>query len=415
VLKRSSRVCVVCFFFVCVSICCLIDASVEIGVDVFFSDGAAEALRGKRVGLITNHTGMNKRCETTFDLFAKNQKGFFLTAVFAPEHGFFGRVEAGKSVEKEKQGGQVIYSLHGKTRRPTEEMLRGIDVLIYDIQDIGTRCYTYATTLYYVMEEAAKKKIPVVVLDRPNPLGGNLVDGPMLEPDFRSFIGYIDVPFCHGMTIGELARYFNGEYKIGCDLSVIPMKGWKRKMSFQDTGLLWIPTSPNIPEKDTPIFSATTGLIGELGIVSIGIGSTLPFKVVGAPWICGRTLAKKLQEQHCQGIQYVPFHFRPQYGMYAGEDCEGILLVIKDLKVFKPVMVQHLILGVLKSLYPDIISKKLAALSKDKKDLFCKAEGGEGIFAIYCKEKYPAWKMVEYQSRERQEFLEKRKKYLLYN
>lgn len=393
----------------------MIGGSVEIGTDLFFSQGIAESLRGRRVGLITNHTGMNKDCISTFDLFAKNQNGFSLVAVFAPEHGFFGQVEAGKEVGTEKKEKYVIHSLYGKTRRPTDEMLKGIDVLVYDIQDIGTRSYTYATTLYYVMEEASKKKIPVIVLDRPNPLGGNLVDGPMLDPHFRSFIGYIDVPFCHGMTIAELARYFNGEYKIGCDLKVVSMKGWKRKMSFADTGLLWIPTSPNIPESDTPLFSATTGLIGELGIVSIGIGSTLPFKIVGSPWINGRNLAKNLQSQRCAGVKFVPFHFKPQYGLYSGENCEGVLLVIVDSQVFKPVMVQHLILGVIKSMYPGIVGEKIASLPKEKKDLFCKAEGGEKVFSIFCTEQYPAWKMIEHQSRERQAYLERRKKYLLYN
>jgi uncharacterized protein YbbC (DUF1343 family) len=375
----------------------------------------ADSLRGMRVGLITNHTGINKEGVSTFDLFAGNKNGFSLAAVFAPEHGFLGCINAGLKVEDQKKDKWMIYSLHGKTRRPTKEMLEGIDVLVYDIQDIGTRSYTYATTLYYVMEEAAKKKIPVIVLDRPNPLGGHLVDGPMLEKNVRSFIGYIDVPFCHGLTIGELAGYFNEEYKIGCDLKVVPMKGWKRTMTFAETGVFWIPTSPNIPEPITPLFSATTGLIGELGIVSIGIGTTLPFKVVGAPWICAKDFSQKLQAQRCEGVCFIPFYFKPQYGLYAGENCEGVLLVITNPRAMKPVMVQHLVLGMLKSMYTDVVEKKLSSLGEDKKDLFCKAEGGGKIFSIFCSEKYPAWKMIEHQSKERQLYLEKRKKYLLYN
>lgn len=294
-------------------------------------------------------------------------------------------------------------------------MLKNIDVLIYDIQDIGVRSYTFASTLYYIMEEAGKENIPIIVLDRPNPLGGYLVDGPMLEEKFRSFIGYIDIPYCHGMTIGELALYFKAEYHINCSLQIIPMKGWKRSMYFTDTHLKWIPTSPYIPEPDTPFFYATTGLIGGLGLVNIGIGYSLPFKVIGAPWIKGEEFAKKLNDQHFPGVQFVPFQFTSPLGLYKGELCKGVLIVILNKKEFMPVKNQHGILGILKSLYPDIVNKKLASLSKAKKELFYKAEGTDAIFSILSKEKYPAWKMIEYHEDKRQSFLEKRKKYLLYN
>ncbi|MBS0628446.1 MAG: DUF1343 domain-containing protein, partial [Verrucomicrobia bacterium] len=175
--------------------------SVDLGIDYFFESSTCQALKGKKIGLITNHTGVNKNLISTFNLFLHNQKGLHLVAVFAPEHGFSGHIAADKQVSQESISGIPVYSLYGETRRPTEEMLKNIDVLIYDIQDIGVRSYTYASTLYYVMEEASKKNIPLIVLDRPNPLGGNLVDGPMLEESFRSFIGYIDVPYCHGLTI----------------------------------------------------------------------------------------------------------------------------------------------------------------------------------------------------------------------
>ena len=365
--------------------------------------------------MITNHTGLNKQLTPTFNLFLQNQKGLNLVAVFAPEHGFFGHLAADKEVFEEKIQGIPIYSLYGKTRRPTKEMLKNIDVLIYDIQDIGVRSYTFASTLYYIMEEASKESIPVIVLDRPNPLGGNLVDGPMLDERFRSFIGYIDVPYCHGMTIGELALYFNSEYHINCSLQVISMKGWKRSMHFTDTNLPWVPTSPYIPEPDTPFFYATTGLIGELGLVNIGIGYSLPFKVLGAPWIKEEEFARKLNDQHFPGVRFVPFQFISPLGMYKGELCKGVLIVILDKKEVMPVKLQHGILGILKSLYPQVVNKKLSSLSKAKKELFYKSEGTDAIFAILSQEKYPAWKMIEYNEDKRQLFLHKRKKYLLYN
>ena len=217
------------------------------------------------------------------------------------------------------------------------------------------------------------------------------------------------------MTIGELARYFNVEYKIKCNLRVVPMKGWKRSMTFEDTGLFWIPSSPYIPEQDTPLFYATTGLIGGLSFLSIGIGYTLPFKVVGAPWVSAQEFAKRLNAQDLPGVSFVPFHFSPQYGLYKGELCGGVLIRITDPSTYKPVRTQCFILGIIKSMYPEVTEKKIAALSKQKKDIFCKTMGGNEMFSILSKEKYPAWKMAEHQSERKQIYLEKRKRYLLYN
>jgi uncharacterized protein YbbC (DUF1343 family) len=226
---------------------------VDLGVDVFFHEGQAERLKGKKVGLITNHTGVNSDLVPTYEAFINNKQGFELVALFAPEHGFRGEAYADQACEDIPNfKGIPVYSLYGKTRRPSDKMLSGIDILIYDIQDVGSRSYTFISTLFLVMEEAAKKKIQVIVLDRPNPMGGLIVDGPMLQEKWRSFIGYVNVPYCHGMTIGELSIFFNHEYKIGCDLKVIPMRGWKRDMLFNDTHLHWVPTSPYIPEADSP-------------------------------------------------------------------------------------------------------------------------------------------------------------------
>jgi uncharacterized protein YbbC (DUF1343 family) len=388
---------------------------VELGVDVFFREGGVNDLKGKRVGLVTNHTGVDSQLRSTVDLFLSEAQEVNLVALFAPEHGINGQAYAFERVDNQKhKRGIPIYSLHGSTRRPTQAMLEGIDVIVYDIQDIGCRSYTYTTTLFYMMEEAAKRGIPVIILDRPNPINGVIVDGPMLEEAWRSFIGYVNVPYCHGMTIGELARYFNEQYDIGCQLKVVLMRGWKRAMSYKETGLHWIPTSPHIPESDSPLFYASTGILGELSLVNIGVGYTLPFKVIGAPWIHGRDLADQLNAQKLPGVSFFPFHYRPFYGTYQGEDCQGIKIMVTDEQAYRPVVVQYMILGLLKNLYPKQVNGHLAKLNSSKKNLFCKANGNEEMFTILNREKYVAWKLILYQKEEKEMFRKTRKKYLLY-
>ena len=388
------------------------DPIVSLGIDLFFKEGHISSLSGKKIGLIINQTSVNGQMIPFLTLLQEHDPKISVAAIFSPEHGLRGNCYASEKISHGEEGTIRVYSLHGDTRRPTAEMLKGIDVLIYDIQCIGVRSYTYSTTLFYIMEEAAKRGIPVIVLDRPNPINGLVVDGPMLEEGWRSFIGYVNVPYCHGMTIGELASLFNAEYNVGCKLQVIPMKGWKRSMSYRDTGLNWIPPSPNVPEPDTPLFCPMTGILGELHLVNIGIGFSLPFKVVGAPWIRSQEFADKLNAQKLPGVAFQPFHFRPFWGLYKGEDCEGILIRVTDPKVIRPLAVQYLILGMLKSLYPKEFMKKVGD-GKGAKDLFCKANGTSSIYDILAQEKYPAWKLIEFQSAERKEFLEKRKKYLL--
>ncbi len=401
--------------FFCLLLCLRLEAAVELGVDVFFKEGEINTLQGKRIGLITNHTGVDSKRRSTIDLFLEKAPQIKLTALFAPEHGLHGHAYAFEEVENKKGPANLpVYSLHGKTRRPTDLMLKNIDVLVYDIQDIGCRSYTYTTTLFYVMEEAAKHKIPVIVLDRPNPINGIIVDGPMLETKWRSYIGYVNVPYCHGMTIGELAGFFNDKYKIGCELRVISMKGWKRAMSFSDTGLTWIPTSPYIPEADTPYYYACTGLLGELSLVNIGIGYTLPFKVIGAPWIKAKELADTLNAQKLPGVTFLPFHYRPFYGAHEKKDCQGVMIVITNPQTFRPVSSQYMILGVLKNLYPKQILSRIQAIDTSKKELFCKANGNDQMLKLIQKEQYVAWKLILFQKEERELFLKERKKYLLY-
>jgi len=400
------------YSFFCVNLFSL--EKIDLGIDVFFKEKKQNILDNKKVALIINHTSVNKNLKPTLDLFLENAKNYKIIKLFSPEHGLNGSYFAGEKINDSKKQNLDSFSLYGKHRRPTSEMLKDIDIIIYDIQEIGCRSYTYATTLYYVMEEAVKKNIKVIVLDRPNPINGLIINGPMLEEKYRSFLGYVNVPYCHGMTIGELAKFFNSEYNIKCDLEVISMHGWTREMTFNDTKLNWMPTSPNIPESDTPLFYATTGILGELEWVSIGIGYTLPFKIVGAPWIDAKKLAEQLNKQKLSYVKFIPFYFKPFYGPYKDKDCQGIKIEILDRNNYKPISVGYLIMGMLKSLYPEKLNEKLKTLSKEKINVFCLVNGNKEIYELLLNEKYAAWKMIQFQEDKIKEFQEKRKKYLLY-
>ena len=385
-------------------------SKVDLGVDAFFKKEKYKTLEGKKIGLVLNHTSVNQKAHSTLDLFLQNQKDYQVICLFSPEHGWQGKAYASDFISDEKGPENLtIYSLHGATKRPTEKMLSEIDTIIYDIQGVGSRTYTYETTLFYVMEEAAKYHKKVIVFDRPNPMGGIIVDGCSVDEKLRSFIGYLQIPYCHGMTIGELALFFNEEYNIGCDLEVIAMDGWKREMLYKDTGLHWIPPSPHIPESDTPLYYPATGILGELHLLNIGVGYTLPFKVIGAPWIDANLFAEKLNAQNLPGVKFVPFYYRPFYGMYKNKDINGIIIQITDPKEYRPLSVQYLILGLLKSLYP---TKFQEAIQKENR-LFKCALGSEKLYEILKNEKYSVWKLIELAQSERKLFLEKRSKYLL--
>ncbi len=398
-----------------ISISSLYAGPVTVGIDVLLRQPAHPLLTGKKLGVVTNHTALSSKGRLTLDLLQERAKAgdFTIKAFFAPEHGLRGLVYAGESVSNSSENGIPVYSLHGETRRPTAAMLKGIDVLVYDIQDIGSRSYTYLTTLCYCMEECAKKKIPVVVLDRPNPMGGLIVDGPMLDQQWRSFVGYLDIPYCHGMTTGELAVFFNQHYKIGCSLTVIPMEGWRRSMLFADTGLTWVPTSPHIPEATSPLFYPATGILGELQMVNIGVGYTLPFKVVGAPWIDAEKFAAALNSQNPPGARFHPFHYQPFFGRFAKEDCHGVLLEITQTAAYRPVAIQYIIIGTLKSLYPTQFQASLKNLG-ERKEMFCKVNGTEAVFATMVGEKFITWKLREIHADRRREFAQVRPRYLKY-
>lgn len=387
-------------------------AVVEVGADVLVKERLS-LLRNKKIGLITNQTAVNNKYQLTVDLLKEHAKDYKIVALFAPEHGFYGQIHANDSVDHETDGdGIPIYSLHGETMRPTKEMLKGIDLLIFDIQDIGSRSYTYITTLFYVMEEASKAKIPVMVLDRPNPINGVVVDGPMLDPALRTIVGYINVPYCYGMTVGELARYFNEEYQVGCKLEVIPMHGWRRTMSHADTGIPWIPTSPHIPEADTPLYYPVTGILGEVSIVNIGVGYTLPFKLIGAPWIDALALSETLNAAHFQGVHFSPFYFKPFYGKYKGENCQGVLIHVDNPLKYKPVSIQFLLLSTLKTLYPKQFTEGVEK-NKNRQSMFCKIVGSAKAWAFLSDKNHSTKEFRTLHELEKRQFLEKRKKYLI--
>ncbi len=305
------------------------------GIDVLRADGFAP-LRGKRVGLVTNHTGRARDGATTIDLLfgAKDVK---LVALFSPEHGIRGTLDEKVSSGTDEKTRLPIHSLYGETRRPTPAMLEGLDTLVVDIQDIGARFYTYTTTMAYVLEEAAKRRLPVMVLDRPNPINGFQIEGPTLDKTQLGFTGYFaPMPIRHGLTMGELARLFNGENKIGADLTVIEAKHWDRGEWFDETGLPWINPSPNMRNLIQATVYPGVGAI-ETTNLSVGRGTDAPFEQIGAPWIDGPALADALNARRIPGIRVYPIRFTPASSKYAGEECQGVFLIVTDRAALRPV------------------------------------------------------------------------------
>jgi uncharacterized protein YbbC (DUF1343 family) len=315
-------------------------------------------LRGKRVGLITNPTGVDSRLVSTIDIL-KNAPGVTLVALFAPEHGVRGDQQAGKNVETSQDPitKLPVYSLYGKNRKPTTAMLKGIDVLIYDIQDIGCRSYTFISTMGLAMDAAAENNIAFVVLDRPNPLGGEKIEGNLVEKQFTSFLGQFPIPYVYGLTCGELATLINETRLLPsgkqCSLTVIPMKGWKRNMRFEATGLPWVPTSPHMPNAITAEYYVCTGILGELGVLSEGVGYTLPFQTIGAPWINPNVFASEMNKLGLQGVIFRPITYTPFYGRLRDSTVGGIQIHITDPSQVNLMSIQFLALQTLKILSPE--------------------------------------------------------------
>jgi len=372
------------------------------GLDVLAEEKFAR-LQGKRVGLITNHTGMSRDGKRNLDLML--EAGVKVTALFSPEHGIAGK-EDHENIgnTKDEKTGIPIWSLYsGKNRRPTEEMLKAVDVLVFDIQDVGARFYTYMCTLVNAMEEAAKAGVPVLVLDRPNPINGVHVEGPMLDPDLKSFVGCVDLPLRHGMTIGEIALLANAEGKIGAKLEVVKMRGWQRGDWFDSTGLTWIDPSPNMRSLNAALLYPGIAMLEAARNYSVGRGTDAPFEQIGADWIRGAELAAYLNARYIPGVRIYPTAFTPSSSNFAGKRIEGVRFVITDRESFQPVRLGTEIAVALEKLYPGkypwksaerLIGNRatLAALEHKQDPRLIQQAQGEGL----------------------QKFRETRAKYLLY-
>lgn len=324
-------------------------AGVQSGIDILKRDGFKQ-LKGRHVAIVTNHTGKDREGQRTIDLL-KNAPGVTVRRLFSPEHGLFGALDEKVGHTVDRQTGLPVFSLYGETRRPTAEMLQGIDTIVFDVQDIGARFYTYISTLGLCMEEAAKRKIKLVVLDRPNPNTGQTVEGPVAQKKHFSFICYGPLPVAHGMTVGELARFFNDEMKINCDLEVVQMEGWNRSMWWDETGLAWVNPSPNIRNPTQAMLYPGVGLL-ETSNLSVGRGTDQPFEVLGAPWVDSRRLAAALNRERIPGLRFVPITFTPTSSKFANQECHGVYLVVTDRRYLSPVAAGVAIAWHLEKLFP---------------------------------------------------------------
>jgi uncharacterized protein YbbC (DUF1343 family) len=309
---------------------------IVLGDDVLVRDAAAQ-LRGRRVGIVTNRTGVLSSCEPLIDALHRDGR-VDVRALFGPEHGIRGSAGAGETVASatDERTGLPVYSLYGATRHPTAQMLADVDVLLFDIQDVGARPYTYVSTMAYVMQAAAQFGKDVWILDRPNPTGGVLIDGPVLEPKYASFVGLYPIPERHGMTVGELARLFNDRFGIGCRLRVVPMEGWSREMLWSDTALTWIPTSPNMPYARTTLVYLSTGLVDQGG-VNNGVGTDRPFEYAGGYTFEAGAMRDTLAARAIPGVEFEPVEWSPQRGFWSGKTLAGVTLNLTDARVFPSV------------------------------------------------------------------------------
>jgi uncharacterized protein YbbC (DUF1343 family)/CubicO group peptidase (beta-lactamase class C family) len=344
------------------------------GIDALRADGFA-LLKGKRVGLVTNHTGRARDGATTIDLLYA-AKGHTLVALFSPEHGIRGVLEANVPSTKDEKTGLPIYSLYGDTRRPTDAMLKGIDALVIDLQDIGSRFYTYMTTMAYVMEEAAKRKMSVAVLDRPNPIDGFQIEGPTLDKSLSGFTGYFPMPIRHGMTLGELAKLFNHENAIGADLTVVPMKNWRRDEWFDETGLPWINPSPNMRNLLQATLYPGIGAIEGTNL-SVGRGTDTPFEQLGAPWIDGVQLSDALNARGIPGVRFYPVRFTPTASKYVNEECQGVFMIVTNRTSLRPVRLGVEIAAMLHKLYGGKFELDAAANLLGSKEALSRIRAGD--------------------------------------
>ena len=338
---------------------------VQPGLDVLEAQKFAP-LKGKKIGLITNHTGVDFNGKSAIELLA-HAPGVELVALFSPEHGIAGHSDENVASSHDPSTGLPIYSLYGENRRPTAEMLKGLDALVFDVQDAGVRFYTYTTTMGYCMEEAAKARIAFYVLDRPNPIGGEIVEGPMLDADKTEFVAYFPAPVRYGLTIGELAQLYNTENHINCQLHVIEMKNWHRNYFYENTGLRWIPPSPNLRTMKGAVLYPGLEILQSAG-VSVGRGTVAPFEEFGAPWIDGAEVASALNGLNLPGVRFTNEPFIPVSGLYAGKRCGGVGIRVTDRGAVRSMRVGLEVAALLAKRYPEQfdVTKTLLLLGNDK-------------------------------------------------
>ncbi len=387
---------------------------VKTGIEVLKASNF-KILEGKRVGLITNPTGVDNQLKSTIDILHE-APNVSLVALFGPEHGVRGNAHAGDKVDdqKDEKTGLPVYSLYGKTRKATPEMLEGIDVLVYDIQDIGCRSFTYISTMGLAMQVAAEHNIEFVVLDRPNPLGGEKVEGNYAEDGFISFVSQFKIPYLYGLTAGELALMLNNESSLGnkpCKLHVVKMKGWKRKMTYDETGLQWVLSSPHIPVASTSYFYPVSGILGELYYMSIGVGYTLPFRMFASEWINAQDLSEALNALNLSGVEFRPLYAKPYYSVSQGKQIEGVEVHIMDFRKAHLSEIQFYVMQEIARLYPE--HSVLENADEKRFDMFDKVCGTDQIRLLFGKNNQ--WKDAkDYWNKDVEHFKKWSKKYYLY-
>ncbi|TAE30312.1 MAG: DUF1343 domain-containing protein [Candidatus Kapaibacterium sp.] len=397
---------------------------VKNGIDVLAAQNFG-LVEGKKIVLVTNQSGRTRQMVSTLEALQQS-KTCTILSVLTPEHGYFGVQRAGEMVKDSAETVRKIKasSLFGKERRrPTKQMLAPCDAVVFDIQDIGLRGYTYLSTLYWVMDACAEYDKPLIVLDRPNPLGGKIIDGLVLDTEFTSFVGIAPIPYVHGCTVGEFALMVNGEGWLTsdankkarkCSLTVIRAEGWQRWMTWEDTDFKWIPTSPHIPTADAIRGMALTGVYGELGLLSVGVGYTLPFQMLAAPTLKTASLLESVRKQNLSGITLIPTRLRPFYGKFANTDCNGILFIFTpDGQKFKPFSAGLDFMLALRALQPEFFNPK--NIDDNLKKMFAKVAGTDKLFEMLFVKKSPDEEIRRFAQRGMKEFIELRKKYLLYD
>lgn len=403
-----------CFISTLTLACSLSAQQVQLGNETLAQTGF-KVLVGKRIGLITNPSGVNRDLQSTIDLL-RSAPGVELVALFGPEHGIYGDIPAGEKVEsrKDPRTGLPVHSLYGPTRKPTPEMLQGLDALVYDMQDTGCRSYTFISTMGVAMEACSEAGIEFIVLDRPNPLGGERIEGPMVTRRFRSFVSQWNIPYVYGMTCGELAQMLIGEHYIKkpCKLTVVPMTGWRRSMVWRDTGLPWVPTSPHVPHGESPLFQVATGMLGEIGGVSTGIGYTLPFQCIAAPELDPQETARVLNAYRLPGVRFQPITYKPYYFTFKDQVIGGVQLYFTDPTKAPLTAINFYVLEALKKMAGrDLFAEALQA--KKSFSMFDKVNGTDATrkalqASASAADIVASWKRGE------EQFRKKRQKYLLY-